>query len=163
MTDDDKPTDDGKTDDQKPITLPDDHPLVKTLAAQKDQIRELKAKAEENAEKAKKFDDVEEASRTELEKAIARAEKAEESLSDREAQDERIKVRDAVAKAKGLPPGLLRGSSKEEFEEHADELIAAGIKPAAAPSSNGQGDNGEQVSETGEKSADELAEAALSR
>lgn len=41
------------TTEQKPAELPDDHPLVKTLAAQKDQIRELKAQIASGAEGTK--------------------------------------------------------------------------------------------------------------
>lgn len=160
MTDDNQ-LDDAGTDDDKPIQLPADHPLVKSLAAMKEQIKDLKTKAAENADKASKFDELEEANRTELEKVQARADAAEKRLQERDAKDEAAKVRDEVAKAKGVPASALRGSSKEDFEEHADELIAAGIKPAVAPSSDGQGDTGEQVSETDEKSADEIVNAAV--
>lgn len=162
MSDDNKP-DGTETGADDATRLPDDHPLVKAYAAERAKNRELKAKADENAEKARKYDEHEAANQSELEKMTARAEKAEQLLAERNALDERTKVRDEVAKAKGIPAGLLRGSSKEEFEGHADELIAAGIKPAAAPSSNGQGDTGDQVAETDEKSADELVDAALNR
>lgn len=157
--------------------LPDTHPLVKAYAAEREKNKTLKAEVAANAdavEKAKKYDEAQAASRTELEKAQARADAAEKALNERAAADEKAKaeadaaaeakkVRAEVAKAKGVPESALRGSSKEEFEEHADELIAAGIKPKPAPSSDGQGDTGSQVSETDEKSADELVAAALDR
>lgn len=40
-------------------------------------------------------------------------------------------VRAEVAKAKGVPEAALRGSTKEEFEAHADELkpLLTGISP----------------------------------
>ncbi len=93
-----------------PITLPDDHPLVKTLAAQKDQVAKLKAAI------------------TPAEQLTALQDKAKR-FDEHDARAEQLKVRDEVARAKGLTASLLRGSSKEDFEAHADELIAAGLKP----------------------------------
>lgn len=55
---------------QQPIQLPDDHPLVKTLAANKDEIKELKAKA-------LRLDEIEEAQKTQAEKDAERITKAE--------------------------------------------------------------------------------------
>lgn len=54
--------------------LPDDHPLVKTLAAQKAQIRELKAKAS-------RLDEIEEASKSEAEKVADRLAKADAEVA----------------------------------------------------------------------------------
>lgn len=53
-----------------PMQLPDDHPLVKTLAAQKDEIKNLK-------EKAARLDQLEQANKTDAEKAADRIAKAE--------------------------------------------------------------------------------------
>ena len=53
-----------------PVQLPDDHPLVKTLAAQKEAIKELRGKAQ-------RLDEIEEANKSEIEKAQDRAAKAE--------------------------------------------------------------------------------------
>lgn len=153
--------------------LPDSHPLVKAYAAEREKNKALSAKNAEVSDKAKKYDELEAANRSELEKVQARADAAEKALQERTAADEQAKaerdaaeqakkVRAEVAKAKGVPEGTLRGSTKEDFEAHADELIAAGLKPVAAPSSDGQGNNGGQVSTTDEKSADELVDAALS-
>lgn len=136
--------------------------------------RKNEDQAKSNAEKAKKFDELDEASKTEVEKERARAEAAEKALKDRDAADEQAKadreaaeeakkVRTEVAKAKGVPEGTLRGATKEDFEAHADELIAAGLKATPAPSSDGQGDTGGQIGGAGEKSADELVTAALGK
>lgn len=166
MTDDDKldkDADKGKGGGGDPVTLPDDHPLVKTLATLKQQVKELKASGAEAADKAKKYDELEEQNKSDLEKAATRAEAAEKKLADREALDEIAKVRSDVAKAKGLPESLLRGTSKEDFEDHADELIAAGVKAKPAPSSDGQGDTGKDVTEGDELSADEIVKAATGR
>lgn len=55
---------------QQAITLPDDHPLVKTLAANKTEIKELKAKAQ-------RLDEIEEAQKTQAEKDAERIATAE--------------------------------------------------------------------------------------
>jgi len=59
-----------QSDDTTPEQLPDDHPLVKTLAAQKATIKELKAKSA-------RLDELEEAQKTDAEKAADRIAKAE--------------------------------------------------------------------------------------
>ena len=119
--------------------------------------------AKANAEKAKRLDEIEEANKTDAEKFQARAEKAEKALEERNTDDERAKVRDEVAKAKGIPASALRGTSREDFEQHADELIAAGIKPKPGPSSDGQGNVGDVVSTDGDMSADDIVKAATGR
>lgn len=53
------------------VKLPDDHPLVKTLEAQKEQIKKLK-------ERTQKLDELEQEQMTEAEKAAARLEAAED-------------------------------------------------------------------------------------
>lgn len=141
---------------------------LKSAQADADKWKSLSRKNEErateNAEKAKKFDDLD---KTEVERERARAEKAETALKEREEADAKAKadkdaaeaatkVRDEVATAKKIAPALLRGSTKEELEAHADELIAAGIKPATAPSADGQGATGDPVSDGKEKTAEEI-------
>ena len=54
--------------------LPDDHPLVKTLAAQKATIRELKAKAS-------RLDEIEESQKSEAEKVADRLAKADAEVA----------------------------------------------------------------------------------
>lgn len=54
--------------------LPDDHPLVKTLAEQKKLIRDLKSKAS-------RLDEIEEANKSEAEKAADRIAKAEQEAA----------------------------------------------------------------------------------
>jgi multidrug efflux pump subunit AcrA (membrane-fusion protein) len=157
--------------------LPDSHPLVKAYAAEREKNKTLKAEVAASAdavEKAKKYDELEAANRSELEKAQARAEAAEKSLKERQAADEKAKAdaeaqealdkeRTAVAKVKGISATLLRGSSKEDFEKHADELIEAGIKATPAPSNDGQGDQGEPITGGKELTAAEVVAAATAR
>ena len=129
--------------------------------------RKNEARAEENADKAKRFDDLEEQNRTDLEKVTARAEAAEKVLADQKAASDRTKLRDEVAKEKKfderkVPASALRGSTREELEAHADELLALLPAPAAAPSADGQGTTGTPIGE-GDMSPDEIVAAATSR
>jgi hypothetical protein len=66
VTEDSTPTD--------TLQLPDDHPLVKTLAAQKAAIRELKSKAS-------RLDEIEEAQKSEAEKVADRLAKADAEVA----------------------------------------------------------------------------------
>lgn len=137
--------------------------------------RKNEERAAANAEKAKKLDELEESGKSDLEKERARAEKAEKALADRAAEDQKAKeaaeaaeafktVRTEVAKAKGIPESILAGSTKEELEKHADNLIEAGFKATPAPSDDGQGENGKPVGSGGdEKSADEIVDEATKR
>ena len=80
--------------------------------------------------KAAKFDEAEAASKSELEKAVERAEKAEQALADIKAAAEVAALRAEVAKEKGVDAELLRGTTREELEEHADAIKAfAGNAP----------------------------------
>jgi len=129
--------------------------------------RKNEGRAEENADKAKRFDDLEEHNRTELEKITARAEAAEKIIADQNAATDRDKLRDEIAKEKKfeerkVPATALRGSTREELEAHADELLALLPAPAPAPSADGQGKAGDKIGE-GEMSADEIADAATKR
>lgn len=112
-------------------------------------------------EKAQKFDDAEQANMTELEQWKSRAESAEQWKAQRESQDSAAQLAKDVAEAKGVPVGALRGSTREELEAHADELLTYLPKKPAAPSADGQGD-GDQI-DAGDMSADDIVSAATAR
>lgn len=132
----------------EPVQLPADHPLVKAYEA-------TKAKNAELREKATRLDEIEEAQKTELEKAVARAEAAERWKSEREAQDTAATLVAEIANAKGVPASALRGSTKAELESHADELLALmPPKPKVATAASG-GNRGEDID-----AADELEETS---
>jgi len=59
---------------EQPTQLPEDHPLVKTLAEQKKAIKDLKARAA-------RLDEIEDAQRSETEKAADRIAKAEAEVA----------------------------------------------------------------------------------
>lgn len=101
--------------DEQPIQLPDDHPLVRTLAAQKDQIKELR-------EKAKRLDEIEDSQKTEAERA---SDQLAEATQRAEAAETALIQRD-VAMEKGVPAKALKfltGTTREEIEASADEVL----------------------------------------
>jgi hypothetical protein len=105
---------------------------------------EERAKANEAA--ARKLAEIEESQKTEIEKAVARAEEAEKRATEIELES----IRNSVALAKGLTPSQAKrlvGSTREELEADADDLLAdlKVAKPAPAPSAEGQGKQGEKV------------------
>lgn len=129
--------------------------------------RKNEARADENAEKAKSFDALEEANRSDMEKVTARAEAAEKIIADNKAKDDAASLRAEIAKEKKfeerkIPATALRGTTREELEAHADEILALLPAPAAAPSADGQGKNGTAIGE-GEMSADDVVAAATKR
>lgn len=92
--------------------------------------------ARENADKAKRFDELEEASKSELQKAIDRAAAAEE----RAAKAEAARVRSDIARTKGIDAELLQGSNEDELNAFADQLLAwrgAQAEQPQAPRSSG--------------------------
>lgn len=81
---------------------------------------------------AERLNQIEEANKTEAEKAAARAEAAEKRAAELEAKA----LRAEVANTKGVPAALLTGSTQEELEAAADALIAfRGESKVAGPSS----------------------------
>lgn len=72
--------------------------------------------------KAAKFDEAEEAAKSDLEKAIARAEEAEKKAQSLEAAQQVSAWRAQVSKDSGIPADVLRGSTLEELEAHAESL-----------------------------------------
>lgn len=152
---------DGATLEEKLAAAEAEAEKWKTLSRQNEQ------RAKDNAEKAKKFDEHEEANKTELEKLKERAEAAERVNAERDAREAAGKLREDIAKEKGfadrkINASALRGTTREELEAHADELLALVPAPAAGPSADGQGAAGEQIG-AGEKSVDDIVAAATAR
>ncbi len=125
---------DGAEEFQAPATKEELDKLIAAELAKFADYDELK-------DKAAKFDEAEQASKTELQRAQEAAQAAEKRAQEAEARAFRAEV----AEAKGVPASVLRGTTKEELEAHADEVLAA-LKEAAAsaalpkappPSANG--------------------------
>lgn len=105
---------------------------------------EERAKAAEPA--AKKLAEMEEANKTEIEKAQARADLAEKELNSTRIEA----LRNSVALDRKLTPSQAKrlvGSTREELEADADELLAdlKNSQPSAVATSEGQGKQGEPV------------------
>lgn len=159
------PGDDGKSekDLQSQLTA-----ALAEVEKWKNLSRKNEERATSNAEKAQKFDELEEANRTEQEKLQARAEAAEKALAERDAKEAVAKLAAEIAKekseglAKPIPASALRGATREELEAHADEIIALLPEKPEAPSADGQGKNGQQIGE-GDMSPDDIVAAATKR
>lgn len=78
---------------------------------------ELKAKAE-------KFDALEEASKSELQKATERAEKLEAELTSMKRQQEIKDIRAKVSSETGVPITLLNGEDEDSCNEQAKAILA---------------------------------------
>lgn len=123
--------------------------------------RKNEARAKENAEKAKRLDELEEASKTEQQKLADAAELARKEAAETAA--ELAKLRAAVKH--GLSDDdleLLGTGTAEEIEARAERLAARlkGTTPPPAPSSDGQGKQGDPVA-TGVKQLTREQLAAL--
>ena len=73
--------------------------------------------------KAKKFDEMEEAAKSELQKATEKAAELQTKLDAIEKENEIRGIRDDVAKEAGVPAHLLSGNTKEECEAQAKALL----------------------------------------
>lgn len=125
-----------------PIVLPDDHPLVKTLAAQKDQLKQIKQQATIDAEKAKRLDEIEQANKTETERLQEQLQEAQRIAE----QATLAARRAAVSSATGVPVELLNGSTQEELEASAKAIQDfKGVTPKAPPASVAQGQQGAPI------------------
>jgi hypothetical protein len=102
------------------------------------EAKKWETRAKENKSAADKLAEIENASKTELERIQARAEAAEKRAADLEAaEQQRVEKAEAARqiadwKAKitnesafaGIPASALRGSTEEELRDHAKELKA---------------------------------------
>ena len=104
--------------------------------------RKNEQRAKDNADKAKRLDDIEDANKSELQKLQDQLAAAQKVAADAET----ARLRASIANKHGVPEGLLTGSTEEALEESATALLAFKGKPPAAPSSDGQGKQGDAVS-----------------
>jgi hypothetical protein len=123
---DDDTGDEGESDKDKPKSKEKD-PAV-DAAKWKALARKHEARAKENAEKARKFDEVELAGKTEAERLAARAEAAEKKAAELELRT----LRNEIGSEVGLPRTMwsrLQGATEDEIREDA-EALAEDLKPA---------------------------------
>lgn len=112
---------------------PDDHPLVKTLAAQKEQIKDLKAAKT-------RLDEIEAQKARDEQTWRERAEAAEARNAERDKQDARNALARDVVKGTGFSASLLDGLTTEDaMRARVEELRALKgpepVAPAAPPAS----------------------------
>lgn len=98
--------------------------------------------------KAAKFDQMEEANKTELEKANERANALQAKLESIQKEKELSEMREQVAKEIGIPADLLNGDSEEECRKQA-EAIKAFANPSGYPTIR---DGGEPQNMNGKRS-----------
>lgn len=100
---------------------------------------EMMSKISEYEEKAKKFDELEEANKTELQKATERAEKLQAELTSMKKAEEVRIIKEEVANATGVPATLLTGETKEACEAQAKAILAF-AQPGDYPKLNDGGE-----------------------
>ncbi len=113
--------------------------LAAEVAKWKSLARQNEKRAKENAAKALKFDEIEEANKSELAKLMERAQAAEAKIADMEARA----LKAEVAAVKGVPVDLLVGSTQEELEAYADRLLA--FRGETKPADFGGGNRGTDI------------------
>lgn len=90
-------------------------------------------------QKAKKFDELEEASKSELQKATEKVTQLENELNGLKKEQEIHGIRAAVAKELGIPSELLTADTQEECEKQAKALLEfAGKKTYPNVRDNGE-------------------------
>lgn len=81
--------------------------------------------------KAAKFDEAQEAAKSDLEKATARAEAAESKVKEYEQRTQIATWKSEIVKDSKVPAEALRGTTREELEEHFEALKGLISEPAA--------------------------------
>jgi chromosome segregation ATPase len=116
----------GITVDPKTFTQDDVNRIVAKRVAKYEDYETLK-------EKAAKYDEQVEASKSELQKATERADSLQAELDALKSANQIRAMRDEVANTKGIPSTLLTGSTQEECESQADAILAWAQKPTGYP------------------------------
>lgn len=150
MADENTP-DEVETTNQEPESTPD---FSAELEKWKAIARKNEARAKDNADKAKRFDELEEANKTELQKLRDQLAAAQKAQSDAEMG----RLRASIAAKHQVPESLLTGTDAESFEASAQSLIEFRGAAPKAPSPAGQGNVGQPI---GEHKSKQLTEADL--
>lgn len=94
--------------------------------------RKWEARSKENADKARAYDELQEQSKTELQRVQEQAAAYKRQVEDLNAKAELDRARARVAKESGVPAELIFGADEGEMEANAKALAAWG-KPSRAP------------------------------
>ena len=107
--------------------------LDKLITERVSRERKKYADYESLKEKAAKLDEIEQANKTELEKAQEKIAQLEQAAEDAKKAKEMADLRAEVAKETGIPEALIKGTTQEEMTEFAQSVaqFAKAQKPAA--------------------------------
>lgn len=136
------------TDETPDSDAPDIDGLKSALAKEREARKRFEREAKDNAAAAKKLKAAEDAEKSELEKLKEQLQEQQSRATEAESKA----LRSEIAAAKGLTAAQakrLTGSTKEELESDADELLEAfggGSKAAESQPSKDEGDS-EEVEE----------------
>lgn len=107
---------------------------------------------DELAEKAKAYDEAQEAQKSEVQKAQEKIAQLESDIKKRDEADKQREMREKVSKETGVPADLISGADEESMTSYAKKLAEfAKVQTPAAPKdpnpgkfSSGEGTNDEQ-------------------
>lgn len=107
---------------------------------------------DELAEKAKAYDEAQEAQKSEVQKAQEKIAQLESDIKKRDEADKQREMREKVSKETGVPADLISGADEESMTSYAKKLAEfAKVQTTAAPKdpnpgkfSSGEGTNDEQ-------------------
>lgn len=128
-TDNQNIQEDAQTPDTKTFTQAELDAVVKDRLKRE---REKYSDYEDLKAKAAKFDEAEEANKTELQKVTERAKALEDELNGLKEAEKLRTMRAEVAKETGIPANLLTGSTEDECKAQA-EAIKAFAQPQGYP------------------------------
>lgn len=101
---------------------------------------------EELKEKAQKLDQIEEQSKSELQKATEKADSLQTELESLKAANKERELKEKIAAETGVPASLLRGSSEEDLKAQAEAIM--GFAKANKPAYPNVKDSGEVIPPT---------------
>lgn len=120
--------------EQKTFTQEEVDALIKKRLARVK--NEVPADYEELKSKAQKFDELEEANKTELQKATQQLEKLKAEVAKRDAKDKANALKAKVSKDTGVPADLIAGGNEEEMTTWAQKVADYAKKDTAPVISN---------------------------
>ncbi|WP_417556236.1 hypothetical protein [Microbacterium sp.] len=94
------------------------------------------ARAEANEDAARRLKEIEDANKTESQKASDRIAQLEAENKTYKQREQETAWRDEVSEATGVPASVLRGSTLEEIQEHAESLKSV-LTPEPGPKKDG--------------------------
>ena len=138
-----------KPDEQKPVetkTFTQDQ-VNALLADTKRKEREKFADYDDVKAKAGRLDQIEQESKTETQKALDKAAELETELNKYRTKDQVTQWAAEITKDSEIPASVLRGSTKEELEQHFEELKGLAPKPkrTSAPAGTPSGESGSRA------------------